>query len=366
MARRGENIYKRKDGRYEGRFIKGRKADGRPSFGYVYGRRYQDVRSRLLVEKASHLQESEKLHDHGYTVSSWMERWLTHEVRLQVKISSYQTYRNLFDHHITPALGEVRLSLLTKEMIQAFAEEEQAVGKAFNTVKGACRLLCAGLENAVANGILKKNPCRKIRIHRTKVTEQCTLSAAEQHLLSDSCAGEERLPALLGLYCGLRLGEVCALKWSDIDWEKQTLSVCRTAQRIRITGEDQRKSMLMVGTPKSASSRRVLPLPAFLVDLLQQLWRNKHSQEYVFGEHTPAEPRTVQRRFQKLSTSLGLRHVHFHSLRHTFATRLLELGVDVKTVSVLLGHASPRITLDVYAHSRLDIQRKAICSLAEA
>ena len=169
---------------------------------------------------------------------------------------------------------------------------------------------------------------------------------------------------LLSLYTGMRLGEICALKWTDIDWERKTIAVRRTAQRVVRTDWPGTKTVLMIGTPKSRSSCRVLPVPAFLLDGLRRMAKQAES-GYVFGDSAKAaEPRTVQRRFKRFMESIGISGVHFHTLRHSFATRLLEMNVDVKTVSVLLGHESAQTTLDFYAHSLLDQQRAAMALLA--
>ncbi|MDY5219246.1 MAG: site-specific integrase [Eubacteriales bacterium] len=360
MARHGENIYRRKDGRYEGRFVIGRTEKGRTRFGYIYGTQYTAVKQALTLKKAA-LAENRGFAAAGCTtLCMWMDHWMEAELRGNIKLSSWQTYRNMCRKHILPVLGEMDIAKITPGVTQAFAAQMLEKGLAASTVSGVYRLLSAALRHAVEEGRIRKNPCKRLRLDRLESPEQRVLSCREQERLRESC-GCEDLSTLLGLYTGMRLGEVCALKWSDIDWEHETIAVRRTAQRIaRFNGG----TMLAVGTPKTRHSQRVLPVPAFLMKLLRERYGSAAS-EYVFGRRGHvAEPRTLQRRFQRLAKRLGIQGVHFHTLRHSFATRLLELGVDVKTVSVLLGHGSAKTTLDVYAHSLMDQQRSAVARLA--
>jgi integrase len=178
------------------------------------------------------------------------------------------------------------------------------------------------------------------------------------------------LAALVSLYTGLRIGEICGLKWADIDWEKGTITVRRTVQRLkRRNTETGGKTLLMVGSPKSYTSHRTIPVPAAILIKLKAMYEStigrNASNGFVFSATTQAaEPRTIQRRFERVMAKLGITGAHFHTLRHCSATRLLEIGVDIKTVSALLGHGSSKTTLDFYAHSQLSQQRKAIDHLA--
>lgn len=366
MARHGENIYRRKDGRYEGRYVVGRTATGRTKFGYVYGRQYSQVRCALVQKKAERLeQEGRGEPSCRYTLAKWLGYWMESELRSSVKPSSYQVYLNQARRHLLPELGFYWLSELTPDILRGFVHRKEESGLAQSTVRGMYRLLSAALRAAHDEGLIRKNPCRRIRFRQAETAEQRMLTADEQAKLR-AYTGADGIAALLGLYTGMRLGEVCALKWSDIDWERRTVTVRRTAQRVaKLSGGDGRRSMLMIGRPKTARSQRVIPLADFLLPLLRRLFEEDRGDEYVFGrEGRAAEPRTMQRRFKRLAAQLGLGNVHFHTLRHSFASRLLEIGVDLKTVSVLLGHASSRITLDFYAHSLPEQQRKAIERLA--
>ena len=365
MARRGENIYKRKDGRYEGRYVIGKTEKGRTKFGYIYGYQYSAVRKILLQKKAEMFTNTGYDGERGLTVRDWINRWLTGEVQWRVKESTYQTYQRLLKHHVLPEIGFVMLDRLSTDDVRGMLSAMYDKGMAHSSAVCVLRLVSSALSDAVEEGLIRRNPCRKLRLKQPEQAEQRALSREEHQQLRNALTGQTNLPALLGLYTGMRLGEVCALKWRDVDWDRRTLSVRRTVQRLQARGhqDDENKTELLIGTPKSQRSQRVIPIPDFLMEALQEL-REQSTGEYVFGsEDRAAEPRTVQRRFSKVTEELGMEGVHFHTLRHTFATRLLELGVDIKTVSALLGHSSARTTLDLYAHSLIDQQWEAMKKL---
>ena len=367
MARRGENIYKRKDGRYEGRYVIGKHRNGRTRFGYIYGYQYADVQFRLMQKKIDSLSRRPHVAERERTVGEWLCEWMENDLIGSVKASTYQTYLQQTNCHILPRLGNVYLSQITPTVLNTFVCQLKNKGLSISTIKGVFRLLSASLRAAFEEGLLKRNPCRKIKIRSEIHGEQRVLSVREQEQLKKAALQQGDIPVLLSLYTGMRLGEICALKWEDISWTDQTLTVKRTVQRIkRLDSETNRsKTFLMLGTPKSYRSLRVIPLPAFLVEKLALMHSENVDSEYVFSyQSNITEPRTIQRRFQRLIQPLNLTGVHFHTLRHSFATRMLELGIDVKTVSVLLGHGSVKTTLDIYAHSLIDKQRDAIAALA--
>ena len=172
---------------------------------------------------------------------------------------------------------------------------------------------------------------------------------------------------MLSLYTGMRLGEERALKWADIEWENKTITVRRTAQRTaRFENGVGKRTVLLIGTPKSKRSHRILPIPDFLFVMLQEAYvASGNTVAYIFGKTCqPAEPRTIQRHFKRQMQALGFTLVHFHTLRHSFATRLMELAIDIQTISALLGHQSAKTTLDFYGHSLSERQIYATSLLA--
>lgn len=376
MARHGENIYKRKDGRYEGRYVTGKKSNGTTRFGYVYGMRYTDVKKRLLEKKAE-IQQT--IHPdaavRGMTVEKWMRSWLETDLLGGIKPSSYLTYLNQMNRHILPCLGRMQMASITPEMVHSFLECLQAKGLGENTVRGIYRLLSAAMRAALDDGIITKNPCRKICVKRGERVQQRVFSREEQKKVEKTLSQGEDLTALFAMYTGLRLGEICGLRWSDINWENGTATVCRTVQRLKRMDTDKclkcgdAKTYLMIGSPKSPSSCRTIPIPTFLLKRLEIQKKQRSAAQlttgYIFGTGMrAADPRTIQRRFAGVVRRLEIPDAHFHTLRHSYATRLLEMGVDVKTVSQLLGHSSAKTTLDCYAHSLLDQQRSAVAKLS--
>lgn len=168
------------------------------------------------------------------------------------------------------------------------------------------------------------------------------------------------MAVLLCLYTGFRLGELCALKWEDIDFSNQLISVARTVQRLHVEGHET-KTKLLVTEPKSSYSRREIPLSPTILELLMCFQNNK---EYVFGGNDPLEPRTLQYQFKKILREAGIPNKKFHILRHTFATNCVEGGADAKSLSELLGHSNVQITLNRYVNPSIDIKRKHIDELA--
>lgn len=367
MAKHGENIYKRKDGRYEGRYVIGRNADGRTRFGYVYGSHYSEVKRKLLMKKTALLDNSGTTPVGGMTLHRWMAEYLDGELRTRLKASSHRIYHFIADQYVLPYLGYFDLTRISPEDVREMIQYLNRKGLSQNTILGALRLLSAALGKAQDEGLIGRNPCRNIRLGQTEQDEQRVLTPMEQEQVKLLAQERGNLAVLIGLYTGMRLGEISALRWNDIDWERQTITVRRTVQRIRKPSatEGTKKTELTEGTPKSHKSRRVIPLTPYLFSLLSERYQETVSSYIIGNSERPSDPRKLQRQFASIAKELGLRDVHFHTLRHTFATRLLELGTDIKTVSVLLGHSSARITLDFYAHSLIDQQREAVNRLSK-
>ena len=366
MPKKGENIYKRKDGRWEGRYIKHHTPEGKAKYGYVYARTYTAAKKLLLDKQIAN--ENGSLESTGKTIcyDQVLNEWMQH-IHLQVKESTYSRYFHLVRNHIKPELGSYQLNRINSQLIERYVEQllnngrlDGTGGLSPKTVSDITAIIKSSMEFAryhnyniscdLSRLSIKKN-FHKIRV--LSLQEQSDLTTIlEQN--TDFC----KLGVLISLYTGIRLGELCALCWENIDMEQNILKISKTLLRIQNT--DTRvhtKTKIIITEPKSQYSIREIPLPAFLMKLLSHY--HQTSDAYVLTGQTDKylEPRTVQNRFKSYIRDANLSDANFHSLRHTFATRCVELGFDVKSLSEILGHASVNITLNRYVHSSFGLKK---------
>ncbi len=363
LARKGENIYKRKDGRWEGRYIIGRKADGRARYASVYGNSYRDVKDILERKKGEQYRTKPNC---SMTVQSLMETWLFMR-DAEIKCSTYQRYQTLIENHIVPRLGKIRVRNLTAEIVAGFVQnllkEGRLDGQGGLSKKTVSDIVCI-LRSAIKLAG-KRYEVRDIDLYDIKgpVVKQKqieTLCDGECDALVRSILAELDLSGvayLLALCLGLRIGEVCGLKWSDVYFADKVLIVNRTVLRIKAGS----KTKLIAQTPKTDSAVRRIPLPVGLISLLSNLRKSATNDAYILsGLKKPLDPRTLYGRFQRFLQDHGIRHICFHTLRHTFATRSIESGADIKTVSELLGHSNVKTTLQLYVHPTMAHKREIV------
>ncbi len=353
MPRKGENIYKRKDGRWEGRYRVGYNDSGTAKYRSVYGKSYQEVKTKLIELKAEPVPTSSS---GKLTVKELFEEWLS-AVRLKVKESTYANYRMKADKHILSEFGGLRYEQLTVQMLHSFIEKKLKFGLSAKYVSDIV-IVFKSMAKYISRVHGFRNPLADVILPKVTKTEMKLFSENQQnqlcrHLLKNT--DNTSICILLSLYTGLRIGETCGLKWEDIDFEKSILTVRRTVQRIR-TGIHGTK--LIVDTPKSRSSQRTIPIPRFFMDILQK-FRDNDNYYVLSGNFKVTEPRTMQRKFKSILKKADLPSINYHALRHMFATSCIKLGFDVKTLSEILGHASVETTLNRYVHSSME--RKTQC-----
>jgi integrase len=289
----------------------------------------------------------------GLTIAKALATYLESE-RIRLKQSTYAVYERHLANHIAPSIGKLKVADVTNDDTQAFAGE-LLNGLAVTTVKSVISFLKCGLAESVPAGTFK------VKLPKEELKPAFVLSRGQQKRLEEAAKnGEEAiyLAVILCLYLGLRVGEVCGLKWSDIDIENKCVHIKRTIQRIKNPDKGGKKTKIVFQTPKSRASLRTIPLPAFILSVLKAA---SLSGEYVLNKNGKfIEPRTVQNRFKKVLKAAGLDDVNFHTLRHTFATRALESGFDPKTLSEVMGHSNPTITMNRYAHCLNEHKRKTM------
>lgn len=362
MSRRGENIFKRCDGRWEGRYISSYNDSGKAKYLSVYAYSYSECSQKLQLAKNNLLPKNNK-----FTVNKLFAVWIDSR-KNSVKQSTYSSYKFLFQNYIANRFGRMQVDRITSLMINRYISELLECGG--NNGKG---LYSASVQNILI--ILKSvfaygeteyglaNPTKNISLPKSehKEIEVFTNAEMEKIRINSLCGDCSKLGILLCLYTGLRIGEICALKWSDIDITNQVIHIRKTLQRIKNPNDIIPKTIVIIDEPKSSKSIRDIPIPTFMMSQLFKISQNVDPESYfITGSFRFIEPRTYQFRYKAFLKSIGVSYKNFHVLRHTFATECIRLGIDVKTVSELLGHTSVKITLERYVHSDIDMKRKQL------
>lgn len=294
--------------------------------------------------------------------SDVLYEWLENK-KSDVKNSTYSKYLTTIETYIISLLGNINFRKIKNEDIRLFFENDRISILSDSLKSNLFIILKASIDYGVKKKYRKKFTVEKIQFKKNK-NEITYFTKREEELLVDYLTNNmnlRNLSILLGLFSGIRVGEICGLRWSDLDFINNTLSVNRTAQRIKnLDDESSSKTKLVVDKPKTESSIRIIPLPEILVSILR-----KYKQEndcYVFTNNTiiPKDPRAVEKYFASVLKRVGIKELNFHSLRHTFATRLREQNVDIKVISELLGHSDWKITQSIYVHASLDYKRDSV------
>lgn len=284
----------------------------------------------------------------------WLDEWLAYYVMPVAKERTKEKYRCQIEKHIAPVLGEYDLEALSAQTLQRFTAGLMKSGFAANTVNGIISVLKSSLKRAVALGAAKIQYTDAIVRPKAKEKRVESFGKDEQRKIEryvEENGGSDLFGIVLCLYTGLRIGELLALTWQDVDLTSETITVNKTCR----DGWRNGKYIKLSDAPKTENSCRVVPIPKQLLAKLKKL-KAKSANAYVVAgrsEHG-AQVRGYQKKFERILKKLGLPHKGFHALRHTFATRAIEVGMDVKTLSEILGHGDPTVTLKRYAHSMLE------------
>ncbi|ALS01187.1 hypothetical protein ATZ33_07330 [Enterococcus silesiacus] len=363
MSRKGENIYKRKDGRWEGRYVKARNEHGKIIYGYIYGKRYAYVKEKLAKLKVEYSFIHNSVNLYEGTVQNWLNHWLDVLMRKKIKLSTYSSYRLRIDKYIVPFLGKKKLTQLKSREVEEFVNYLTSLALSPSTVHSIVTVLKSAMNKACMENYILSNPCNNLSLSPNTLNEISALSMKEQGKIEQVALNEKDCSAvILALYTGLRIGEISGLKWSDIDFEKDVISVRRTVYRISSTARSKKTEIIMA-EPKTKSSKRAIPLAKNLKNYLLSKQKIATSEYVISCKNSYAEPRVISYRFRKSIEQAKIRPIHFHVLRHTFATRCVERGIDIATLSKLLGHASIKLTLDTYTDSLWENRKAAVSVL---
>lgn len=363
MPRRGENIRKRKDGRWEARFPKGKNEKGKTIYGAVYGSTYKEAKEkrRQRLENPPVDQANGTDNSFGNLLTLWIA-----DNKVRLKASTLYRYQYLIDTHILPEFGIRSIDSITSTVINSFLSDKLEHGRLDGSgglsaayVRSITLIINSALRFGMDQGLCSVG---RLKINKpTVMPKELPVLSSQQQLVLESLlqtdTDETKLGVLISLYAGLRIGEICALTWNDIDLKNKVIYVRNTVVRVKSTAEDSAKTHLIIDTPKTAASLRCIPICSTLLSALTSCAARATSQYVVSYTSNFVSPRTYDYRFKKLLDACQIPRINYHALRHTFATRCIEAGVDVKSLSEILGHGDVSITLNTYVHSSMDLKR---------
>lgn len=373
MGRHGENIRKRQDGRWEARFIVGHDCNGKAKYRYIYGKSYLEAKEKRraaaeFVNKNIPAAEIYKEVLFRQAAQEWLK-----QQKERVKESTFSHYTNVLQKQILPILGDCCIANLDNNQMESFFRTKLTNGRldgagalSPKTVADMRAILSQIFGFAQKKGYI--NTALKlttISVHSPQIN---VLTQNEQKKL-EKVLFETSEPICLGiliaLYGGLRIGEICALQWSDFNFEERTVYVCKTLIRIKDSSPDApTKTKVLIQKPKTLCSIRTIPLPDFIFSYLKDY--QKPANAYLLtGTKNYMEPRSCLKKYKRILLQAGLQDCTFHTLRHTFATRCVENNFDIKSLSEIMGHSSVNITMQRYVHPSMDLKRQQMNRLTK-
>lgn len=381
MAKRGQgegSISKRPDGTWWARITIGKTPDGKQKRKAFYGRTRKEVQEKLTAA-LNDINNNTYIEPSKMTVEQWMYIWLRDYKKNSVKPKTYAAYEAHVRNHIAPDLGGYTLASLRNDMVQRFVNNLADKGLKSITIERVVGTLKTGLIQAVDNDLIAKNPATKIKMPMKQERTPRVLTVQEQEIFMEASKEHRNGEIfLLILGTGLRIGEALALTWDDIDFEQHVLSVNRT--QIEYCEHINGETVYHRGysTPKTKAGKRTVPLIPTLIDMLLNLKKQREQEKRKFKATyqdnglifcnyygVSLNYTTISKKIQTICKKTGLEGIHPHTLRHTFATRGLEKGIDLKIMQELLGHSSIKMTADLYTHVLPETKKNSVMKLAD-
>ena len=364
-------VRKREDGRWEGRIVIGHRENGEPLFRHVYAKTQKALLDKLH-QNIECYRDVELTEDSRMTLGQWLDRWLTEYKAGTVRPGTLEGYRRYIEYYIKPQLGDKQISLISQQDIQRMYRRLKTEGRIHehpemdhqlsdSMVRHIHSTLHAALKDAVQAHVIPRNPTEGTTAPKPNYKPKRILTGEELDAFRAMVEqdGVWRDFFQTELMTGLRRGEICGLQWSDFDGNTGTLKVCRTIH-------SQRKGEYTVGETKTNQGMRTIILPHSVTEILRRRKADAISQ-WIFPDpvkpEDPVDPNAAYRHMKTLLQRAGLPSIRFHDLRHTFATLALENGMDVKTLSAMLGHVSAATTLDIYTHITDDMRLTAAANI---
>ena len=357
-----QNIYRRKDGRWEGRYFKEYDSNGKIKYSSVYAKTYTEVKEKLDSIKTNTLKKPTNSIKTDFKDAC--KEWLEYK-KSSIKISSYAKYNFIVEKYILPFFNNCKLYELNKNSLNELIIKNNNLAP--STQKNIATVFKAIISfvNDKYNLSLEITSCqfKKVYAENMKVLSVFEQEKLVRYLLNN--IDLINLGILVCLFTGLRIGEICALKWSDIDLKNKTIKVSKTIQRVQIVDDyHNSKTTIISQSPKSNNSIREIPMTDDLISIIYKNVKNFNKNTYFLtGNKHYIEPRNLQNKFKKILANAKINDINFHALRHTFATRAIENGIDVKSVSEILGHSNVSMTLQKYVHISMQQKLKEINKL---
>ncbi len=353
-------VRKRSDGRWEGRIVVGHKENGKPIFRYLSTKTQKDLLEKLRAEKEKYL-GVEITEQSKMLLREWLDHWLNEYALPSVRESTLNGYRGYIERYIKPYLGDKLVGKITADDVRNFYQivqhNDSAKPLSASSIRRIHGVLHQAMDAAVQEHLIAANPTAGITLPKKQTTVMQVLNSAQLDIFMAAIEQDDVWHDFFytELTTGLRLGEICGLKWCDFDGGKGALKVARTLHCKKI-GE------YITGETKTGKGKRTITLPPSTADILRKRQTTALT-EWIFPNparpELPTAPHYAYNRLKMLLNNAGLPNIRFHDLRHTFATHAMASGVDAKTLSGILGHSKASFTLDRYTHVTGDMQKRA-------